>query len=94
MRTAREEDELLLISEQGIMIRSKAKEISCIGRATQGVRLMKLDEGDSVAAAALMVKEEDIRDDDDVSMFDMKNCQSKGNGKTEDDIEPGEDEGE
>ncbi len=81
VRTAEEEDELLLISEQGQMIRSKAKEISCIGRATQGVRLMKLDKGDSVAAAALMVKEEDIREDDDVSMFDMKDCQTKGRGR-------------
>jgi len=51
-------DELMLISQHGIMIRVPAKDISVIGRATQGVRLMKLGEKDKVVAAAKIVKEE------------------------------------
>jgi DNA gyrase subunit A len=64
VRTTGEEDEMLLISEHGIVIRSKVSSISKIGRATQGVRLMNLDEGDKVAACALLVKEEDLVDEE------------------------------
>jgi len=98
VRMAREDDGLLLISNQGKMIRSKVKGISRIGRATQGVRLMKLDEGDNVAAAALMVKEEDIRDDDDISIFDRKACENGKNSEADtveqDDSEADSDEPE
>ncbi|MFH1133251.1 MAG: DNA gyrase subunit A [Nanoarchaeota archaeon] len=45
-------DEVMLISMQGSMIRMPCRDISIIGRNTQGVRLMKLDEGDKVVAAA------------------------------------------
>ena len=47
-----DEDEVMLISHKGIMIRLAAKDISVIGRNTQGMRLMKLDENDKVVAAA------------------------------------------
>jgi DNA gyrase subunit A len=52
------EEELMLISKQGVAIRINCKDISQIGRATQGVRVMRLAEGDSVVAAAKIVKEE------------------------------------
>ncbi len=64
VRSAGEEDEILLISQQGIVIRSKIDTISRIGRATQGVKLMNLDEGDKVAACALVMKEEELKDDE------------------------------
>jgi DNA gyrase subunit A len=50
-----DEDELMLISVGGQVIRTSSKFISVIGRNTQGVRLMKLDEGDKVADAAKIV---------------------------------------
>ncbi len=50
-----DEDELMLISVNGQVIRTSAKFISVIGRNTQGVRLMRLDEGDKVADAARIV---------------------------------------
>lgn len=50
-------DEVLLISKKGIVIRTPAKDISIIGRATQGVRLMKLEEGDKAVGAAKIQKE-------------------------------------
>lgn len=47
----------LLISKQGVVIRTAVKEIRKLGRDTQGVTLMRLDEGDSVASVALLEKE-------------------------------------
>lgn len=51
-------EELMLISKLGIGIRIKCADISIIGRATQGVRVMRLNEGDSLAAAAKIVPDE------------------------------------
>lgn len=48
------EDDLLIISKQGQVIRLRLKDISVIGRATQGVRIMKMKEGDTVASLALI----------------------------------------
>ena len=45
-----EDDEITLISQAGIVLRTKVDQISIQGRATQGVRVMELDEGDTVAA--------------------------------------------
>jgi DNA gyrase subunit A len=47
--------ELMIVSESGVMIRVKATDISKLGRATQGVRVMNLGEGDRVASMARMV---------------------------------------
>ena len=51
-------EEIMLVSRQGIGIRIKCSDISIIGRATQGVRVMRLEEGDSLAAAAQIVVED------------------------------------
>ena len=52
-----DDDELMFISQQGIIIRTPAKEISVIGRATQGVRVMKLEAGDKLVDVAKIVNE-------------------------------------
>jgi DNA gyrase subunit A len=49
-----EEKDLLIISKHGQTIRTPLKTISTLGRATQGVRVMRLDEGDSVASATIV----------------------------------------
>jgi len=54
-----DEDELLIMSQGGAMIRVPIKGVSVIGRATQGVRLINLDEGDKVVDVARVVKEEE-----------------------------------
>jgi DNA gyrase subunit A len=53
-----DEDELMFISKDGILIRVAVKDISTIGRNTQGARLMKLKPGDMVVSAAKIIKEE------------------------------------
>ena len=55
-----EDDELMLISQFGMILRMKAGDIRSIGRATQGVRLIEMEDGDNVVSVAkLAEKEED-----------------------------------
>ncbi len=58
IKTVDDEDELMFISKKGIIIRVPVKGISTIGRNTQGVRLMKLKEGDKVVSAAKIINGE------------------------------------
>ncbi|MDX1600276.1 MAG: DNA gyrase C-terminal beta-propeller domain-containing protein, partial [Anaerolineales bacterium] len=51
-RVVEEDDDLSLISTGGIILRTKVGQISQMGRATMGVRVMDLKEGDTVAAIA------------------------------------------
>ena len=50
--TVSEEDELLVTTKEGVMIRIPANEVRVQGRATQGVRIMNVKAGDEVAAVA------------------------------------------
>jgi len=49
-----EEKDLIVISRKGQVIRTSVKSISLLGRATQGVRIMRLEEGDKVASGACL----------------------------------------
>jgi len=52
-----ESDELMLMSQKGIALRTPASQISSVGRATQGVRLMKLEPDDKLVAVAKIAQE-------------------------------------
>jgi DNA gyrase subunit A len=52
------DEEIMMVSAEGIVIRFNAEDISKIGRATQGVTLMRLDKGDIVVAVAKVLAEE------------------------------------
>lgn len=54
-----EDDEVLLINSEGIIIRIRANEISELGRATQGVKIMKVEDETKIVAMAKVIKEED-----------------------------------
>jgi DNA gyrase subunit A len=54
-----DDDELMLITAKGMMLRTDLTAVREIGRATQGVRLIRLDEGDKVVAAAKLARDED-----------------------------------
>ena len=58
VKVASEEDEIVLISQQGIVIRVPVKEIRHTGRCTQGVRVMNLAPEDQVASVALVSSED------------------------------------
>lgn len=59
-RVVQESDEITLISAAGIVLRTKVASIPVQGRATQGVRIMDLNEGDSIAAIARIPAEKPI----------------------------------
>jgi DNA gyrase subunit A len=58
VRPVDEDDEVLIISGRGQVIRTAVGDIPIFGRAVQGVRLKKVDEGDHLAAVATISKEE------------------------------------
>ncbi len=61
IRIADEEDDILMITDKGTVIRIKAKEISVLGRNTQGVTLMRTSDGGKVVSIEkVSEKEEDI----------------------------------
>lgn len=64
------EDELMLMTKQGILIRMPVKGIRVAGRNTQGVKLVNLDNKDLVMAVARVVPEDDADGDDDEGMED------------------------
>ena len=53
------DDELMMITRQGVIIRLPVDGIRVIGRNTQGVRVMNLDSGDAVVDVARVVKEDE-----------------------------------
>lgn len=54
-----EDDEILMINSEGIIIRIRAGEVSKLGRATQGVKIMKVGDDTKIVAMAKVIKEED-----------------------------------
>ena len=58
-----DEQEVIIISRNGQTIRLRIKDIPALGRATQGVRIMRLNDGDEVVSLALVEKAEDIEDE-------------------------------
>ena len=57
-----DDDDFMIITQKGVVIRQKAKDISIIGRNTQGVRLIKLDQGDQIADVARVFSNGDEED--------------------------------
>ena len=55
MRVVGPQHELMIVSEEGVVIRVKASEISALGRATQGVKVMNISATDHVSAVARLV---------------------------------------
>jgi DNA gyrase subunit A len=52
-----EKDDLMLMTQAGKMVRIPAGEISLIGRNTQGVRCMRLAEGDRIVSSSIVAEE-------------------------------------
>jgi DNA gyrase subunit A len=55
-------DELMIITRKGVLIRLPVKGVSQLGRATQGVHLIRLEEGDEVAAVAHVARDDEVGD--------------------------------
>lgn len=74
IKNVTDDDDLMIINKSGIAIRMDVADLRVMGRATQGVRLIKVREDDAIAAVAKAMKE----DDDE----DMENSDDSNNGTT------------
>ena len=63
MKAVTDEDDLVLMTQDGIIMRMSASDLRSIGRATQGVRLINVQEGDRLISIERVVKEEGSDDD-------------------------------
>ncbi len=66
MKTVTDEDDIILITSDGVIIRMHTDEISSYSRQTQGVRVMKLAEGVNVVSIARTEKEDESETEGDV----------------------------
>jgi DNA gyrase subunit A len=81
----RDDEQLMVVTRQGVVNRQRVNEISLIGRATQGVKLVNLDEGDMVVDVARVVT------DEEAGAYAGEGAE---NGAPTDDVEVGEAEAE
>jgi len=64
VRDVTDNDDLMIINKSGIIIRMAIADLRIVGRATQGVRLIKINEGDAIAAVAKVEVEEGAEGDE------------------------------
>jgi DNA gyrase subunit A len=61
--SSNDDEEVIIISQQGQTIRLGLKDIPALGRATQGVRIMRLSENDRVVSLALVKKADEAEEE-------------------------------
>jgi len=69
-----DKDDLIVITDAGVLMRQHVSEIRTIGRVTQGVKLVKLDEGSSIASITRVIQDENV---------DSSNSENKDGDKVE-----------
>ena len=72
-----DDDEILLINSDGIIIRIKASEVSRLGRATQGVRIMRVGEDANIITMAKVIKEDDDCEETEEDVDTNENNENK-----------------
>ena len=60
VKSVHEDDEIMLITTEGIIIRIRVKDTTLLGRVTSGVKLMNLDEDVTVASVARVVEDKSL----------------------------------
>ncbi|MBK6546440.1 MAG: DNA gyrase subunit A [Saprospiraceae bacterium] len=63
IKNVTEQQDLMITTTQGVIIRMHVSDLRVMGRATQGVRLIRLDEGDEIADVAVIDREEEVIED-------------------------------
>lgn len=67
IKSVSDNDDLMIINKSGIAIRMQVEDLRVMGRATQGVKAISIKEGDSIAAVAKVMKDEEgIEDIEDI----------------------------
>ena len=72
VRETFEPEELILVTEQGMTVRTPAASVRCIGRSTQGVKLIATGEGDKVSSVAAVVPDQEPEEDEAAAVSDQE----------------------
>ena len=67
-----DKDDLMIITNQGVLIRLPVAQIRSIGRATQGVKLIKLGEGTLVSSITRIMSEEEEDENNNTESTELK----------------------
>ena len=67
IKSVTEENDLMIINKSGLTIRMTVKDIRVAGRATQGVKLINIREGDSIAAVCPVAKQDEPEDGSEIA---------------------------
>jgi len=62
LKSVRDDDDIVLMTKNGLVMRTKVRDISAIGRATQGVRLINIKKGDELISVERVVPENEEED--------------------------------
>ena len=74
LKSVTDQDDLMIIKKSGVAIRMSMKELRIMGRATQGVKLINIKDGDAIAAVAkVMAEDEDDINDVDSNLNETEN---------------------
>lgn len=76
-KTVTDDKDLMIITDQGIVIRISADKVSRMSRVTQGVRLMNLREGQKVATVSVVEKEEENTNENEATSNDTLEKETK-----------------
>lgn len=76
-KTVTDDKDLMIITDQGIVIRISADKVSRMSRVTQGVRLMNLREGQKVATVSVVEKEEENTNENEATSNDTSEKETK-----------------
>ena len=63
LKSVSDNDDLMIINKSGIAIRMQVEDLRVMGRATQGVKVISIKDGDSIAAVAKVMKDDDDLED-------------------------------
>jgi len=65
IKAVKDENDLMITSKFGVMIRMRADEIRVMGRATQGVKVIRLDAKDDIADVTVVTREDEIQEEEE-----------------------------
>ena len=72
-----DEDDLMIITNAGVMIRQKVESIRVIGRNTQGVKLLRLDDGSKISSVTKVMNDSEDSEDLNISTTDEENTEQE-----------------
>ena len=78
-------DDLIVITDSGVLMRQPVKDIRTIGRVTQGVRLVKLDKGTAMSSISRVINEDEATQEDSAEEENSQAAEPEG---SEGSVEP------